>query len=175
MSLTQGYPIFALIILLIGLFCVALACYNSYRYKSTELIDRYEERFFVRMKAERKYAAQYLLGEYPNSDQLEFVLDYFEAPIADKMLSRLIMESQIYEYFRHWIILYYLAAQEYIEIYRKNDDVVSWSHLKPLYDRMIELKKQQCEKELGRKCTEKDVIPNQEKLKEYLLQEARLQ
>jgi hypothetical protein len=40
---------------------------------------------------------------------------------------------------------------------------------------MIELKKQQCEKELGRKCTEKDVIPNQEKLKEYLLQEARLQ
>jgi hypothetical protein len=164
----------ALFFFVIGVGFVIISAYNSYRQRSTELVDKYEERFFIRMKTERKFAAKYLLGEHPDSYDLEFILDFFEAPIADKMLSKIIMEEQVYEYFRHWIILYYLKSKQYIKEYREKHDVGSWTHLKPLYDRIIELKKQQYEIELGKKCTEEDVIPDEKNLIEYLKQEAGL-
>jgi hypothetical protein len=174
MAYIQGHPYIALIVFVIGLIFIILSAYNSYTHRSTELIDKYEERFFVRMKTERKWAAKYLLEEHQYDDELAFILDYFEAPIGEKMFSKIIMDNQVYEYFRHWIIMYYLAAQRYIENYQEKDDAGSWTRLKPLYDRMIQIKKEQCEKELRRKCTDQDVIPSPEKLKEYLQQEARL-
>ena len=79
MSLTQGHPYFALFFVFLGTFFVVLACYNTYRNRSTELLDRYEERFFVKMKQERKLAAQYLLEQTPNNAHLKYILDFFEA------------------------------------------------------------------------------------------------
>jgi len=174
MSAVQGYPYMALVVGAIGAIFIIVAAYNSYRHRSTELIDKYEERFFVRMKIERKYAAKYLLKEHEHSDELQLVLDYLEAPIADKMFSKILMEKHVFEYFRHWIIMYYLASKEFIENYYINDDAGSWAHLKPLYRKMIELKKHQYKIEFERECTEEDVIPNEEQLIRYLQQEARL-
>ncbi len=174
MSAINGHLWMAFVVAVIGVIVIIVAAYNSYRQRSTELIDKYEERFFIKMKMERKYAAKYLIGEYPNSDELEFVLDYLEAPIADKMIYKILIENHVYEYFRHWIIMYYLSAKEFIENYQDKDDAGSWTHLKPLYERMIELKKHQYKKEVGKEPIAEDVIPGPEKLKEYLQQEARL-
>lgn len=173
MSITQGHPYFALIILIIGVMFVFLAAYNSYRHKSIELVDRYEERFFVKMKQERRLAAQYLLGQYPECYELEDVIDFFEAPIADKVFSREIDEKQVYKYFRYWIILYWQAAQKHVEEFRK-EDPTTWSFFEALYDRMIVLKQQQMEELLNNKCNKQDLILSQEIIKKYLTGEARL-
>ncbi len=174
MTAIQGHPYIALSVVSIGVIIIIVAAYNSYKHRSTDLIDKYEDRFFVRMKAERKYAAKYLIGEHQYSDELEFVLDYLEAPIAEKMLTKIIMENQVFEYFRHWIIMYYLASKDFIENYQNHHDAGSWTHLKPLYDKMIELKKKEFKKKFGKEATDEDVIPNKEQLKSYLQQEARI-
>jgi hypothetical protein len=165
MSMTQGYPYFALAIIAIGIFFVCLASYNSYRNKSTELVDRYEERFFVKMKRERKLAAQYLLGEIKTDVHLKYVLDFFEAPIADKVISKQIDVKQVYTYFRHWIILYWIASQADIESYCKKD-LGAWGSLHDLYNIIVDIEK----KELGTRYVEWD----SERLKSALKDEASL-
>jgi hypothetical protein len=169
MSATQGHPYFALIILIIGIFFVFLAAYNSYRQKSTELVDRYDERFFVKMKLERKLAAQYLLGQDISNAHLKHVLDFFEAPIGVKTISGQIDSKQVFDYFHHWIILYWQASQNDIDNYCKKDRG-AWGSLKKLYDIMIEIEK----KELGATWTDEDLIMTKERLKEALEDEANL-
>ena len=142
MALTQSYYFFAIFIIVIGICFVALACHNTYKNKSTELLDRYEERFFIRMKKERRLAAQYLLKKTENSAHLKWVLDYLESPIGSKVLKGQIETYGVYEYFRHWIELYWQASQEDIENYRK-DDPGAWPSLKTLYDTMIAIEKKE--------------------------------
>jgi hypothetical protein len=51
----EGYPFwFGTVLAAIGLFLVIVAAKNSHRQKSEELIDKYEEKFFERMKWERR-------------------------------------------------------------------------------------------------------------------------
>jgi len=165
MSLTQGYPYMACVFVLIGILFVLLACYNSYKHKSTELIDRYEDRFFIKMKQERKFAAQYLLGQIESNAHLKTVLDFFQAPIADKLITGQLDKEQIFNYFRHWIILYWIAAQKDIETYRAHDSG-AWDLLQTLYDTMIDMQR----KKLGARYTDWST----EHLREALLDEASL-
>ncbi|MGA2515307.1 MAG: hypothetical protein ABSG44_02015 [Thermodesulfobacteriota bacterium] len=165
LSVTQGHIYVGLSIIILGIFFGFLASYNSGRHKSTDLVDEYEERFFIRMKAERKHAAQYLLGEIKNNACLKWVLDYLEAPIAEKVVKEQIDTMQVYSYFRHWIELYWQASQKDIQIYRKNDPG-AWPTLGKLYNIMITLEK----KELG----ERYVGWNEERVEEALKDEASL-
>lgn len=173
MSLAQGYPLYFVVTLaVIGIFFTLLAAHNSHRQKSTALVDKYEEKFFERMKQERRLAAQYLLGRRKESGELEEIMDFFEAPIARKVINGEIDEFQVYCYFYHWIILYLQAAQKYIEDYRK-DEPAAWGSLKTLYDIMITFDKKERKKDTGKKCSTQDLILRPEKLKKYLEQEAR--
>lgn len=153
-SLAQGYPlIFVIVLATIGIFFSLLAAYNSYRQKSTILVDKYEEKFFERMKPERRLAAQYLLGKRKESGELEEILDFFEAPIAKKTISGEIAEDQVYSYFYHWIRLYWQAAQDYIKEYRQ-DEPCAWGSLKILYDIISNLEKIERRKDTGGKCSD---------------------
>jgi hypothetical protein len=176
MSGLQGYWVIALIVAAVGMIFIILSAKNSYRQRSTELVDKYEERFFERMKLERKWAAKYLLEESKKAsdrDCLEYVLDFLQAPIAEKVISGILIEKQVYDYFHHWIIMYYQASQEYIENYRKNQPS-SWCYLKQLYDKILIIEKMEKERELGRKCDPKELIYSPVELKNYLEQEARI-
>lgn len=153
-----------------------LSAQNSYRQRSTELVDKYEERFFERMKLERKCAAKYLLEERtgePYKDCLEYILDFFQAPIAEKVISGILIDKQVYDYFHHWIIMYYQASQQYIENYRK-DQPSSWCYLKQLYENMLAIEKLEKQRELKRDCFPEELIFNSLELKNYLEQEARI-
>ena len=165
MSLTQGHPCMAGVFLLIGIVFVLLACYNSYKHKSTELIDRYEDRFFVKMKQERKFAAQYLLGQIESNAHLKAVLDFFQAPIAEKVVTGQLDKEQVFSYFRHWIILYWRAGQKDIETYRVHDSG-TWDLLQTLYDTMVDMQR----KKLGAKYADW----SREHLREALVDEANL-
>ncbi|MGB8993111.1 MAG: hypothetical protein WCD80_13740 [Desulfobaccales bacterium] len=173
-SLSRGYPsYFVFTLSLIGLVLVWFAARNSYNQKSTALVDKYEERFFERMKIERKSAAQYLLGEQAESGELEDILDFFQTPIAEKVISGEIDERQVYSLFYHWIRLYWEAGQKYIEDYRKGEPA-AWESLKTLYDRMSTIEKAEVERDLGRRCTDQELVLTPEKSIKYLQQEARL-
>jgi hypothetical protein len=52
-----------LFIFIIGAVLVFFATENSFKQKSTALVDRYENIYFERMKRERKFAAEYLLDK----------------------------------------------------------------------------------------------------------------
>lgn len=85
----------------IGLALLYCSARNAYVHKSTALIDKYDERFFDKMRAERKAAARFLLGEKPEDekgptgqDDLEDVLDFLEAPLAKKLEAGMIDAEQ---------------------------------------------------------------------------------
>ncbi len=141
------------------------------RAKSTELVDKYEDRFFVKMKEERKIAAQYLLKLHRNGASLETVLDFLEAPIAVKVNSGEIDAKQVYDYFHHWIFMYWQASQYYIKKYRENDPY-AWGNLKALYEKMIDLEKQEIASHTGKDCSGDDLTWSKERLLEALEKEA---
>ncbi len=164
--LSKDYPIwFVLTIAAIGLFLVILATRNSYRNRSTELFDKYEERFFVKMKQERKYAAKYLLGQNDNSGDLEDVLDFFEAPIAEKVMSGELDAKQVWRYFYHWIKLYLQASNKYIDEYRK-DEPGAWESLDDLLHITSAIEK----RETG--CSDKELLFSPQNLGKALQKEA---
>jgi hypothetical protein len=165
MALTQGHPYIAIIITFVGVFFVLLTAYNAHRNKSTELVDRYEERFFVKMERERKLAAQYLLGKTKVDVHLKNVIDFFEAPLAEKVLSGQIDKKQVYNYFRHWIMLYWIASQADIKSYRKKDPG-AWGSFHVLYDTIVDMDR----KELG----ERYIGWSPTRIKEALEDEATL-
>ncbi|HMD96221.1 MAG TPA: hypothetical protein VKM93_02670 [Terriglobia bacterium] len=118
----RGYPIwFAIVMAAIGIGMALLAAHNSYVQKSTALVDKYEERFIERMESKRKSAALFLLGQQSNGDDLEDVLDYFESPIAEKVISGAVDAEQIYEVFYHRIRLYWQAGEVFIAKYRETN------------------------------------------------------
>jgi hypothetical protein len=141
-SVTQGHEYFAVVIFVLGVFFICIASYNSHRNKSIELLDRYEERFFIKMKEERRLAAQYLLGQRKGSAHFKYVIDFFDSPIASKVAKRQIDVKGVYEYFSHWIQLYWQAGHEDIEIYHKNDPG-AWPSLIKLYDSMVAMDKKE--------------------------------
>ncbi len=165
LSITQHYLYFGLFIIVLGVLLAFLASSNSGKHKSTDLVDKYEERFFVKMKPERKLAAQYLLGQRESNAGLKWVLDYLEAPIADKVVKEQIDRKQVYNYFRHWIQLYWQASQKDIQIYRKNDPG-AWPTLGRLYDIMVKLEKEELK--------ERYIDWSEERIKEALRDEAHL-
>jgi hypothetical protein len=177
-ALSKFYPAwFVITLAIIGFVLVLLAARNSYKHKSTALVDEYERRFFERMKKERKLAAQYLLkmldrkleGDESGCVELDGILDFFQAPIADKINAGLIDEEQIYEYFHLWIFLYIHASLKYIENYRK-EDFSSWAALEPLYNRMLSIKRKK-EKKIG---GNKDWVLSEGMLRRELNKEASL-
>jgi hypothetical protein len=171
-------PVFIIIFTILGLFFTGLAAYNSYRHKSTALLDKYEERFFERMEAKRKSAAQFLLGEDVVGIgylDLEDVLDFFQAPIAEKVKSGEIDGFQTYLYFFYWIRLYWQASQEYIENYRKDPhERCAWESIEGLYKKMSNYEKAERRRETGKACSDDDLVLSPEKLKEFLRKEAKL-
>ena len=177
MSLDRNYPLYFVITLAaVGIFLTILAAHNTYRQKSNALIDKYEEKFFERMKQERKLAAQYLLGKINESDGLEDILDFFEALIARRVITGEIDAFQIYSNFYHWIVLYLQAAKTFIEDYRK-DEPAAWSSLQTLYDRMIEYEKAEIIRDVRKSNDElildKKLALTPHKMQKYLEQEAR--
>ena len=174
---SQGYPLYFVIGLAgIGIVVSFLAAYNSYRQKSTALLDKYEERFFERMKRERRLAAQYLLGKRKETDELEDVLDFFEAPIARKLLSGHLDSFEVYSYFFHLISLYLQAAQGFIEKYRR-EEPAAWGDLESLWNKMFAIEKAELKRDRHKRKIQwqidQDLLLRPEKLKEYLEQEAR--
>jgi hypothetical protein len=141
--------------------------HKKYNALSTNLLDKYEERFFVTMIQDRIKAARFLMGRFANNASLKKVLDFLEAPIAVKVVSGEIDRKQVYDYFHHWIFMYYQAGKEFIEDYRKKDPG-AWGSLKPLYEIMVELERQ----ELGQAYTGDDW--SSDKLNEALAEEGDL-
>jgi hypothetical protein len=170
----KGYSsVFIIIFTILGLFFTGLAAYNSYRHKSTALLDKYEERFFDKMEPKRKRAAQFLLNENPDgAGDLEDILDFFEAPIAQKVASGELDEFKTYSYFYHWVRLYWQAAQKYIEDYRQ-DEPAAWGSLEGLYKKMSDFEKGEIKSDTGKVVTDNELILKPEKLEKYLRQEAK--
>src|SRR5713101_4273333 len=88
-NLYEKHPYVALGIGVIGLLLFLASARSAFLYKSTSLIDRYDERFFCKMTKERRGAARFLLEEKPEDadgptgeDDLEDVLDFFESPLS---------------------------------------------------------------------------------------------
>ncbi len=140
MALNQHYTLFGYSVVGFGVLSVLLACYNTHRNKSIELLDRYEERFFIKMKEERKLAAQYLLGQKRGSAHFKYVIDFLDSPVASKTVKRQVDVDGVYEYFSHWIQLYWQAGKEIIQTYHE-DDPGAWPSIKTLYDMMVDLDK----------------------------------
>ncbi len=171
-ALLRVYPTwFPLTMAIIGLFLVVLAAHNSYTQKSCALVEKYEERFFERMKSERESAAKFLLAESSSGDDLEDVLDYLESPIAEKVVSGAVDAKQIYNIFYHWIRLYWQAAEQFINDYRQQEEA-AWTELRTLYERTSVFEKRRLKKKLNRIVTDEDLILKPERLRYYLLQEA---
>jgi hypothetical protein len=171
-ALSRDYPLwFALTMAGIGIGMAVLAAHNSYVQKSTALLDKYEERFFVGMESKRNSAALFLLGEQPSANDLEDVLDYLESPIAAKTISGAMDPKQVYDVFYHWVRLYWQAGEPFINEYRK-EEPAAWRTLKALYERLASFEKRILEDELKRPVTDEDLLLSQETLKKYLLQEA---
>jgi hypothetical protein len=113
------------------------------------------------------------LGEKSEGNgDLEDVLDFLEAPIAQKVISGEIDEFQAYSYFYHWIRLYWQAAQKYIEDYRK-DEPAAWGSLKVLYEIMSIYEKAETKADTGKQYNDDDLVLSSDKLKKYLREEAR--
>ena len=157
----------------VGLFLALSAAHNSYVSKSTALVDKYEEIFFRKMNRERKSAALFLLGENPNADELEDVLDFLESPIAKKIADGSIDAEQVYDTFYHWIRLYHQASHKFLQEYRK-DEPAAYTSIGELYAQTSHYEKKEIEQELGRECKLEDLLLNQEDSAKYLRQEANL-
>jgi hypothetical protein len=164
---------FVALVALIGLALALLAAHNSYVQKSTALLDKYEETFFRKMRAERKSAAQFLLGQSSNSDELEDVLDFFEAPMAKKLERGCIDAEELYEIFYHVIRLYHQASKKFVDEYR-GEEPAAYTSLDRLYAELSKFEKRELETQFKRPYTEEELTLKAEKLKEYLQQEARL-
>lgn len=174
MALSQGYSLYLVIILAtIGLSVSFLAAYNSFKHRSSALIDKYEEKFFEKLEDKRKGAAKFLLGEnLEGAGDLEYILDFLQAPLSQKVIDNYIDDKEVYNYFYHWIRLYWQASQEYIIDYRKNEPT-AWSSIELLYKQVSVYEKTKMEKITEKPCTNDDLILTQEKLEKYLKQEAR--
>ena len=166
-ALLKDYGLCALVtMVVVGILLALSAAHNAYVAKSTALVDKYDERFFEKMSRQRKSAALFVLGENPNADELEDVLDFFESPIASKVKEGAIDAKQVYEIFYHWVRVYYEASQTFIAEYRKSEPA-AYTGLSGLYEELSVCEK----KEIG---TDKDLRLTPERLKEYLQQEANL-
>ena len=166
-ALLKDYGCFALVtMVIVGILLALSAAHNAYIAKSTALVDKYDERFFDKMSRQRKSAALFLLGENPNADELEDVLDFFESPIASKVKEGGIDAKQVYDIFYHWVRLYYEASQNFIAEYRKGEPA-AYTELADLYRELSICEKKEVD-------SDKDLRLTPEKLKEYVRQEANL-
>ena len=131
MIFDKGYSFyFSFFVAAIGIAMFIIIAQNTFRNKSAALIDKYEEIFFEKLENKRKIAAQFLLGKNTQgSGELEDILDFLEAPLAQKVLDNYIDGREAYSYFYHWIRLYWQASQNYITDYRK-DEPSAWVQLK---------------------------------------------
>jgi len=178
-ALYQGYSVYSFILLaVLGLAVAVLAAYNGFREKSFALLDRYEERFFERMEKKRKDAALFLLGRNPEgSDDLEDILDFFQAPIAQKTIDQHLEDKEVYSYFYHWIRLYWQAAKDYVQRYRE-DEPETWQDLETLYHIVTDCAERDIKEGIkkGKRGERKgdEIILSKEKLQRQLEQEARL-
>ncbi len=178
MALSQGYSFYFFIFLAaLGLGVAILAAHNGFRQKSSALLDRYEEKFFERMENKRKNAALFLLGQNPKgSGDLEDVLDFFEAPIAQKTIDHYLDDREVYSYFYHWIRLYWQAAKDYVERYRE-EEPEAWEDLETLYDIVTGFAERDIQEGIKKgtrgERRENEIILSKEKLQRQLEQEAR--
>jgi hypothetical protein len=173
MALSQGYSVYFVIILAaMGVGMAIIVAHNTFRNKSEVLIDKYEEKFFEKLESKRKSAAQFLLGNNPQgSGELEDILDFLEAPLAQKVIGNYIDAREVYSYFYHWIRLYWQASQNYINDYRK-DEPGAWGSIGKLYEYVSVYEKKEIKKDTGKVCTDNDLILTPQKLKKYLKEEA---
>jgi hypothetical protein len=179
----EGYTLFPVVFALIGFGLVWLAAVNTYHKQSVALMDKYDERF-AKMTDERKGAANFLLkrpSQDPNGptgeEDLEDVLDFFEAPLATKLNDGAIGAEQVHDFFYHWIRMYFQASKGYIDDYRAEPgQKEAYKKLSDLYalTSEIELQGMREDAEPNQTITVKDLILNQTQLTEYLESEARL-
>lgn len=177
-ALYQGYSLYSFLALAaLGLGVAILAAYNGFRQKSLALLDRYEERFFERMEKKRKNAALFLLGQNPaESGDLEDILDFFQAPIAQKTIDQHLEDREVYSYFYHWIRLYWQAAKDYVDHYRE-DEPEAWQDLETLYRIVTDCAERDIEEGIKEgtrgERKEEEIILSKEKIQRQLEQEAR--
>jgi len=165
-----------LVLVILGLGVAILAAYNGFRQKSFALLDRYEERFFERMGKKRKNAALFLLGQNPQGcADLEDILDFFQAPIAQKTIDQHLEDREVYSYFYHWIRLYWQAAKDYVDRYRE-DEPEAWQDLETLYHIVTDCAERDVEagikKGTRRERREEEITLTEEKIRRQLEQEA---
>jgi hypothetical protein len=177
----KNHPYLAIAIGIIGLLLFWASARSAYLYKSTTLLERYDERFFERMTAARKGAAQFLLGEKPDEpdgptgeDDLEDVLDFFESPLAEQVSKGVIDANDVYDKFYHWIRIYYQSpvTQQYLENYYK-EEPAAWGCLRDLYGALLTIEQHTVQKDKG-SCSLDDLQLTVEELTKYLKQETRL-
>ncbi len=178
----DGQILLPVVFALIGLGLVCLAAVNTYHKQSVALMDKYDERF-AKLTDERKGAANYLLKRQPKdsngptgNEDLEDVLDFFEAPIAAKLNDGAISAEQVHDFFYHWIRMYFEASAKYISDYRAQPgQKEAYKKLGDLYALTSEIElKGMREDEPEKTFTIKDTILNPSKLTEYLESETRL-
>jgi hypothetical protein len=180
-NLEKGHANVAVVIGILGFLLFVASCRSAYLYKSTALLDRYDERFFERMRKERKGAAKFLLGEKfddpegpTGEDDLEDVLDFFESPLAEQVNKGVLGANEVYDMFYHWVRLYYQSpiTQQYLEKYYKQEPA-AWGCLRELYGRLLEIERKTIRQRKG-SCSAEDLKLSSDELAKYLRQEARL-
>jgi hypothetical protein len=175
-------PLWASIVVGIAGFALFLAsCRSAFLYKSTALIDRYDERFFCKMTKERRGAARMLLGQPPESpdgptgeDDLEDVLDFFEAPLAASLKDGTVSARRIYDVFYDWVRSYYQSpvAQKFLQDYQ-NWQPAAYTALRGLYGTLQEIERKEIISKTG-KCAASNLKLSPEDLEKCLRKEAHL-
>ncbi len=180
-NLYEKHPCLALAIGVIGLLLFVASARSAFLYKSTALIDRYDERFFCKMTKERRGAARFLLGEKPEDvdgpageDDLEDVLDFFEAPLASSLKDGTVSARRLYDVFFDWARLYYESpkAATFIEDYQKWQPS-AYGGLRDFFGVLQQIEEKETISKRG-KCAIADLKLTPGQLEQCLRKEARL-
>ncbi len=116
----------------------------------------------------------FLLGRNPDGfSDLEDVLDFFEALIAQKTVDNFLDDREVYSYFYHWIRLYWQASKEYVENYRR-EEPMAWGTIQELHDIVTTFEKKEIKKDTGREPREDELFLSKDKMHKQLEKEARL-
>ncbi len=131
---------------------------------SLELVMKLDDRFlserFVKIRSD---AAQALLAQQSEDPvQAEEVFDFFET--IGTFVKRDSLDADLaYNFFFHWINLYWNAGKDYILKKRKGSGAL-WSDFEFLYSEVLKVEKQKDPKSL-------DITPSQQRIEEQLQEE----
>lgn len=125
---------------------------------SMKLDDRFNSEEF---NEARSKAAKALLNK-ENLAEAEDVFDFFET-LGLLVRTKAVTKELVYNFFFHWVNLYWAAGRDYILERRKTSKTL-WTDFESLYKALIDIEKQ-------KDNASRDISPSIELLREYLGQE----